>query len=90
METKVVIKTHIEKLMGSRDFGLNFEQENGDYVRAEDYVDDACEYFEFSENALTAIDMALNYLVDALLDELNQDLKDIWKRLNKLEQERVD
>ena len=85
METKVVVNTHIEKLLDDWDFGLDFVQENGDFQRAKDFVKEACEEFEISENALEAIDRALNYLADTLIEELVQDLKDMWKRLNKIE-----
>ena len=83
MKTKHVIESTIEELRSSRFLFVRPENEDGFFVDNEEKetVSRAAEILKISPQAVEAINESLEYMIGELIDHLEEDLKDIWKRL---------
>lgn len=82
MKTKQVIETRIEELVDYH--WLSFSRDDEDdiiFVENDETIQEAAKLWKMSPEAVKAMDDALSYLVETLIEELKKDLEDIWEKV---------
>lgn len=88
MKTRIVIDTHLEKVaFGNLLFiQAQTEKDEGYFaVSNSDTLQEASEHFGVSQELLVAIDEAIKYGLETLIENINKDLIDIWKLIENKE-----
>ncbi len=86
MKTKTVVETNIEDLKGM-DFLYAHGDEDGWFINDEESIADAIKEYgdDFPKLLLNDIHKALQYLAEEIVEKIEPDLKDIWNRLDTME-----
>lgn len=84
MKTRTVIDTNLEKVtLGNLLFiPAQSEKDEGYFANSDsDTLQEASEHFGVSQELLVAIDEAIKYGLETLVEAVGRDLIDIWKKI---------
>lgn len=87
MKTKKFIETHLDKIFLKRFLYVDPGPDDDGFFAVGDAKElkEASKFWGVSEKLLRAIDEAIKFGLEEVIDELRKDLVDIWKRLDKIE-----
>ena len=86
MKTRIVIDSNVEKIdLGNLLFvPAQSEKDEGYFANSDsDTLQEASEHFGVSPELLVAIEEAIKYGLETLVEAINRDLIDIWKLVEK-------
>ena len=89
MKTKKVIETNIETVIREKFLYFEPQEENeeGFFVNDDpDTLKESAEHFGVSEELLKAIDEAIRWGIEGVVEKVQQDLIDIWKEIEELKE----
>ena len=86
MKTKVVTETNISELSGLNILFFH-DDENGWFINDEESIALSIKEYgdDFPKLLLYDIIKAFQFLVEQIVESIEPDLKDIWKRLDQIE-----
>ena len=86
MKTKTVVESNTNELEG-HDFLFFHDDDNGFFINDAESIKEAMKKYgdKFPEMFIADVSRALNFLAGSVVDAVGNDLEDIWKRLDRIE-----
>lgn len=83
MQTKTVVTAHLDELLENRDWLSIDHGEEIEFVNDEETIKKAAKLWGMTPAGVAAMKSALDYMAECIVEQVGQDLRDIWEEVHK-------